>query len=220
MFSLSSIPAEPAAEAQAVFQSTLDSVLQNGFDPDLVIAAKRLTMAERLYAADSIDGIGSLAGYTYGIVGEKISSEDERLAALTGADLLAAARKYLSRPTVVGHLTPNESPPRGNSQKSSAAASDDFSKRVPNGPIVEPNWIAKAVRTPTTARSALDPVEFTLNNGIRVIVQTKSDRSTFVLRWKDCIVAGLRAAGERGHRTSRFCGCRLRERRVSVRATP
>ena len=177
-------PGRTGAEAQAVFQSTLDSVLQNGFDPDLVTAAKRLTMAERLYAADSIDGIGSLAGYTYGIVGEKISSEDERLASLTGGDLLAAARKYLSRPTVVGHLTPNESPPRGNSQKSSAAASDDFSKRVPNGPIVEPKWIAKAVRTPTTARSALDPVEFTLSNGIRVIVQMKSDRSTFVLRGK------------------------------------
>ena len=175
-------PGKSSSQAQAVFQSTLDSALQNGFDPDLVVAAKRLTMAERLYSADSIDGIGSLAGYTYGIVGEKISNEDSRLAALTGDDLLAAARKYLSRPTVVGHLTPNESPPRGNSQKSSTEASDDFSKRVPNGPIVEPQWIAKAVRTPTTARSTLAPVEFTLSNGVRVIVQTKSDRPTFVLR--------------------------------------
>ena len=123
-----------------------------------------------------------MAGYTYGIVGEKISDEDTRLAALSGDDLLAAARKYLSRPTVVGHLTPNESPPRGNSQKSSAEASDDFSKRIPNGPIVQPEWIAKAMRTPTTARSVLSPVEFTLSNGLRVIVQTKSDRPTFVLR--------------------------------------
>ncbi len=175
-------PGRSAAEAQAVFQSTLDSVLKNGFDPDLVLAAKRLTMAERLYAADSIDGIGALAGYTYGVVGEKLSDEDTRLAALTGDDLVAAARDYLSRPTVVGHLTPNESPPRGSSQKSSAEASDDFSKRAPNGPIVEPSWIEKAVRTPTTARSPLAPVEFTLANGLHVIVQTKRGRSTFVLR--------------------------------------
>jgi zinc protease len=175
-------PGHSGAEAQAVFQATLDQALASGFSPDLVTAAKRLTLAERLYSADSIDGIGSLAGYTYGIVGEKIADEDRRLAALTGDDLLAAARTYLSRPTVVGHLRPNESPPKGNSNKSDAAASDDFSKRVPSGPIVEPAWIAKAVRTPTAARSALAPVSFTLSNGVRVIVQQKSDRPTFVLR--------------------------------------
>ncbi len=191
-------PGRSAAEAQSVFQSTLDSVLRTGFDSDLVVAAKRLTMAERLYSTDSIDGIGDLAGYTYGIVGERISDEDARLAALTGDDLLAAARKYLSRPTVVGHLTPNDSPPRGNSQKSSAEASDDFSKRVPNGPIVEPAWIAKAVRTPTTARSALAPVELTLSNGVRVIVQRKSDRPTFVLRGKIASSPAFEAPGQEG----------------------
>jgi zinc protease len=175
-------PGHSGAEAQAVFQATLDQALKSGFSPDIVTAAKRLTIAERLYSADSIDGIGSLAGYTYGIVGEKIADEDRRLAALTGDDVLAAARTYLSRPTVVGHLRPNASPPKGNSNKSDAAASDDFSKRVPSGPIVEPVWIAKAVRTPTTARSALAPVAFALSNGLRVIVQQKNDRPTFVLR--------------------------------------
>jgi len=191
-------PGRSSAEAQSVFQATLDAVLQHGFDPDLVLAAKRLTIAERLYSADSIDGVGGLAGYTYGIVGEKIADEDTRLAALTGDDLVAAARKYLSRPTVVGHLTPNESPPRGNSQKASSEASDDFSRRAPNGPIVEPNWIAKAVRTPTTARSALNPVEFTLANGLHVIVQTKSDRPTFVLRGKIASSPAFEAPGQAG----------------------
>ncbi len=175
-------PGHSGAEAQAVFQATLDEALKSGFSPDMVTAAKRLTIADRIYSADSIDGIGGLAGYTYGIVGEKISDEDRRLAALTGDDLLAAARTYLSKPTVVGHLRPDESPPKGNSNKSDSAASDDFSKRVPTGPIVEPSWIAKAVRTPTTARSALAPVTFRLSNGLRVIVQQKTDRPTFVLR--------------------------------------
>jgi zinc protease len=191
-------PGRSAAEAQSVFQSTLDSVLQNGFDPDLVLAAKRLTIADRLFSTDSIDGIGDLAGYTYGIVGERISEEDNRLAALTPDDLLAAAKKYLSRPTVVGHLTPNESPPHGNSQKSSAEASDDFSKRVPNGPIVEPEWIARAIRTPTTARSALAPVEFQLSNGLKVIVQTKNDRPTFVLRGEIATSPAFEPPGEEG----------------------
>lgn len=177
-------PGHSGSEAQAVFQSTLDSVLQNGLDPDLVAAAKQMTIAQRLYSADSIDGIGDLAGYTYGIVGEKIQDEDNRLAALTGEDLLAAMRTYMRHPTVVGHLTPNESPPKGNSQKSTTAANDDFSKRIPNGPIVEPTWVAQAVRKPTTVRSALAPVSFRLSNGIHVIVQQKTDRPTFVLQGK------------------------------------
>jgi zinc protease len=191
-------PGHTAAEAQSVFQSTLDSVLKTGFDPDLVLAAKRLTIAERLFSADSIDGIGDLAGYTYGIVGEKLAGEDTRLAAITSDDLLAATRTYLSRPTVVGHLTPNESPPHGNSQKADAVASDDFSKRVPNGPIVEPAWIAKAVRTPTTARSTLSPTEFTLSNGLRVIVQTKPDRPTFTLRGKIASSPAFEPPGQEG----------------------
>jgi zinc protease len=174
-------PGHGSDEAQRVFQTTMNQVLANGFDPDLVTAAKRMTIAERIYSADSVEGLGSLAGYTYGIVGEKIAAEDDRLAALTSADLLAAAKKYLSTPTVVGHLRPNDAPPKGSSQKSDAAASDDFSKRVPNGPIVEPAWIATAVRTPSTARSPLAPVSFTLSNGLRVLVQQKTDRPTFVL---------------------------------------
>jgi len=191
-------PGHSGAEAQTVFQATIDSLIQNGLSPDLVLAAKRLTIAQRLYDADSIDGIGSLAGYTYGIVGEKISGEDSRISALSGADLVAAARRYLSRPTVVGHLTPNESPPHGNSQKSSAEASDDFSRRAPSGPIIEPAWIAKAVRTPTTARSALMPVEFELANGLRVIVQTKSDRPTFVLQGSIATSPAFEPPGESG----------------------
>ncbi len=191
-------PGRSSREAQSVFQATLDSALSSGLDPDLVLAAKRLTMAERMYSADSIDGIGDLAGYTYGIVNERIADEDSRLAALTGEDLLAAARTYLSRPTVVGHLTPNERPPHGNSQKSSAEATDDFSKRIPHGPIVEPAWIAKAIRTPTSERSALAPVEFTLSNGSRVIVQTKTDRPTFVLQGQIASSPAFEPPGKEG----------------------
>ncbi len=174
-------PGHTGAEAQTVFQSTLDAALLSGFSPDLVMAAQRLTISERLYSADSITGIGDLAGYTYGVVGEKIGDEDSRLAALTPADITQVAKRYLAKPTVVGHLRSSSSQPGRSSQKSDAAASDDFSKRVPNGPIVEPPAVAAAVRTPSTERSKLDPRQFTLPNGIHVIVQEKRDRSTFVM---------------------------------------
>ncbi len=175
-------PGHSASEAQAVFQATMDEQLRNGFSDDLVTAAKRLTIADRLYSADSITGLGDLAGYTYGIVGEKIADEDSRLSALTSGDILAAAKRYLATPTVVGHLHSTSSQPHASSQKSDATASDDFSKRVPNGPIVEPVAIRDAIRTPTTERSKLNPVAFVLPNGIHVIVQEKHDRPTFVLK--------------------------------------
>lgn len=170
-------PGHHSAEAQQLFQGTMDTVLKEGFDPDLVRAAKRQALAERAYDADSIGGYGDLVGYTYGIVRERDSAEDDRLAALTPADLLAAARTYLAKPNVVGHLTP-DSRPAGHSQKTSAGASDNFSARVPSGPIVVPKDIREEIRKPETAHSKLSPSEFTLANGLRVIVQEKHDRPT------------------------------------------
>ncbi|MDE2482470.1 MAG: insulinase family protein, partial [bacterium] len=174
-------PGHTAEEAQTIYQNTMHQVLANGFSPDLVTAAQRLTIADRLYSADSVTGFGDLAGYTYGIVGERIADEDARLAAVTPQSLLDVARHYLATPTVIGHLQTSTAPSGGSSNKSTTAISDDFSKRVPNGPIIEPAAIRHAVRTPTTERSTLEPTAFTLPNGIKVLVSQKSDRSTFVL---------------------------------------
>ncbi|MGB6985503.1 MAG: pitrilysin family protein [Candidatus Aquilonibacter sp.] len=191
-------PGHTADEAIRVFQDTMTRTLASGFDPDLVEAAKRLTIAERLYDADSVDGVAGLAGYTYGIVGERVSDEDNRLAALDAQSMLAVAKKYLSQPTVIGRLDPNAQPARRNSDKTDAAITDDFSKRVPNGPIVEPAALKAAVRAPTTARSSLDPTSFTLSNGIRVLVQQKQDRQTFVLAGRIEGSAAFAAPGKEG----------------------
>ncbi len=174
-------PGHTSAEAEKIFENTMSDVLKNGFSPDLITASKRLTIAERMYSGDSITSMGDLAGYTYGIVGEKINDEDARLAALTPQSILEIMRKYMSRPTVIGRLNTQSGPPPSGSQKSNATVSDNFSKRVPNGPIIEPPFIRTLVRTPTTARSKLDPVEFTLPNGLKVLVQEKTDRPTFEL---------------------------------------
>jgi len=191
-------PGHTADEAHSVFQATMDNVLAGGFSPDLVDAAKSLTIADRLYNADSVDGAGDLAGYTYGIVGEKIADEDSRLAAITPASLLTITKTYLRRPTVVGRLSTSASGPQGGSDKSSAAITDDFSKRTPNGPIVVPSAIRAAVQAPTSARSTLAPVAFTLPNGIHVIVQEKHDRSTFMLSGDIASSAAFIPAGKEG----------------------
>ncbi len=186
------------AEAQQVFQSVMDRVLQNGFDPELVAAAKRATIADRAFTADSIGGYGDLSGYTYGIVGERNRDEDMRLAALTPAGLLNAAKMYLAKPTVVGHLTPNEKPAAGSSQKTNAINSDNFSGRTPSGPIVEPPAIRTQLQQPSTARSKLAPVRFTLSNGLTVIMQEQQDRHTIYIRGEIDSSPAFAPAGQEG----------------------
>lgn len=174
-------PGHSGEEAQTAFQNTMDRILRDGFTPDLVSAAKTLTIAQRSLGADSISGYGDLVGYTYSVVRERVQDEDARLAALDGETLLAAARRYLAAPNVVGHLRPNDKPSAGTSQKSNAAATDNFSSRVPNGPIIVPAALRQEVRTPTIARSKLNPLRFTLSNGLRVLFQEKHDRPTVTI---------------------------------------
>ncbi|MHB8178294.1 MAG: M16 family metallopeptidase [Vulcanimicrobiaceae bacterium] len=174
-------PGHTSAQAQCVFQATMNRVLRTGYAPSLVRAAKRVTLAQRLFAEDSIDGYATLAGYTYGVVGERMRDEQNRIRALTSSDLLAATRAYLATPTVVGHLRPTDTPPKQSSNADTTTASDNFSKRVPNGPIIMPSWIRTAIDTPTTVSSTLHPVSFTLPNGLRVIVERKTDHPTFVV---------------------------------------
>ncbi len=190
-------PGHTGAEAQRIFQNTMAVQLAQGFDPDLVAAAKRQALAERAFNADSIGGYGDLVGYTYGIVNERDRDEDARLAALTPGEVLAAARTYLAKPNVVGHLTP-DSRPSGSSSKSSAGVSDNFSGRATSGPIVEPASIRAQIRKPTTARSKLAPIEFTLANGLRVIVQEKHDRPTVYIGGSIATSPAFTPPGEEG----------------------
>ncbi|HEY9084612.1 MAG TPA: pitrilysin family protein [Candidatus Tyrphobacter sp.] len=191
-------PGHTGEEAQSVFQATMQHVLADGFSPSLVEQARSITLAQRIFSEDSIQGFGDLAGYTYGLVGERIRDEDARLAALTPESLLAAARRYLRTPTVIGHLRPNASPPHHNSGKANTAISDDFSSRVPNGPIIEPASIRAALRTPTIEHSTLSPTSFTLSNGLRVIVQEKHDRPTFTMLGRIASSPAFEPPGEEG----------------------
>ena len=99
--------------------------------PDLVTAAKRLTIAERLYSADSVDGHRRPRGIHVRHRRRKdFSDEDDRLAALTANDLLAATKSVsLRAERSSGTCARMPRRQRHHSQKSDAAASDDFSKR-------------------------------------------------------------------------------------------
>ena len=64
-----SIPGERVARRSRSFRRRSTRCSEADFRPDLVLAAKRLTMAERFTLPTRSTASGDLAGYTYGIVG-------------------------------------------------------------------------------------------------------------------------------------------------------
>ncbi|PZR57825.1 MAG: hypothetical protein DLM50_05190 [Candidatus Meridianibacter frigidus] len=190
--------ARDAGEAQAIFQNTMDQLLHNGIDPELVSTARHATIAERALGSDSISGVEYLVGYTYGIVRERVEDEDQRLQAITPQSMLSVAREFLSAPTVVGHLRPSDKPPTGSSQKSTSNATDDFSARVPSGKIVVPPVIASQMRVPTGAHGKLLPQIFHLSNGMTLAVQQRTDRPTITMRGSISAAAAFEPAGKAG----------------------
>ena len=82
--------------------------------------------------------IGDLAGYTYGIVGERDRDEDARLAALTPRRHCWPLPARISpRPTCRAFDAQREAAAEFLAKKHRRRI-DNFSNRVPNGPIVEP----------------------------------------------------------------------------------
>jgi len=175
-------PGRSPQEARAVFQGVMDGLITGGISRDLAQAAVRMTLAQRRLAADSIAGLGDLVGYTYGIVGERVRDEDERIAAVTAATLRATAERVLASPAVIGELSPNDRPPARSSSKTGANATDDFTARVPAGPIVVPRAWMRTASAASPVRGVLHPIAFTLPNGLHVLFQRKTDTPAFVLR--------------------------------------
>ena len=173
-----------------------------GFSPDLVTAAKRLTIAERLYSADSIDGIGDLAGYTYGIVGEKISGEDRparradrRRSARRRANVHEPARRssaiYAQRKSAARATRTRATPPPATTSPSAFRAA-----RSSNPPGSPRPYARRRRRAARFRRST-----FTLSNGLRVIVQQKDRPADVRAARQHRVVAGIPAA--RAGRASR-----------------
>ena len=165
-------PGKTPSDVRKAFESTVASLKISGVPQDLVDAAKRAVAAQAVYARDSISGLGDRYGYAIGVARRDPESFDAENAAVTAADVNAAMTSKLATPTVVGELTPERPKPGAQGGgKTGSSVSDNFSSRVPNGPIVEPSWVKTALAQPITNTSKVKPTTFTLPNGLRLFVQ-------------------------------------------------
>ncbi|MFN2459578.1 MAG: M16 family metallopeptidase [Candidatus Velthaea sp.] len=177
-------PGHTSAEVRAAYDATLQASLAAGIDADFIEAARRSAIASLTYARDSITGLGDAIGSGYVFPGDTDPAKAEAiLRAIPVADVNAAARTYFSRPNVTGILKPTTTDPSKAKPPSniSGGVSDNFSGRVPNGPVVQAAWVKAGIKKPLVLGSRVKPVSFTLPNGVRLLVQEVHSNPTVII---------------------------------------
>jgi zinc protease len=165
-------PGHGSDQVRDAFTGVVESAGQTGFAPDLVAAAKTALAERATYARDSVSGLGDRIGYALAVEGESDpAADDARIAAATPADLTVALRRYLGEPAVIGLLNPEGDQTAQTPSPPSTSVTDDFSRRAPSGKIVEARWVTSAFDTPEELHTRIAPASFTLDNGLRVLVQ-------------------------------------------------
>ncbi|MGB8264910.1 MAG: pitrilysin family protein [Candidatus Velthaea sp.] len=167
-------PGHTVAEVRAAYDKTLVSVLAGGLDPEFVAAAKRSYVNGVAFGRDSITGYGNSTGACYVFPGDSDDTKSIAIAnAVTADQADAAIKTYFAKPNAVGTLTPTTTDPAKAKTPSdlSGAVADNFSGRVPNGPIVQAPWVKAGIQEPLALNSTVKPQLFRLDNGLRLFVQ-------------------------------------------------
>jgi len=167
-------PGHTSAEVRAAYERSLARTAGEGVNADYLAAAKRQSISSLTYARDSITGLGNGIGSGYVFPGDTDPAKAAAIIeSVTPDQATAALRTYFAQPNAAGIVTPTTTDPTKVRPISdfSGAIADDFSGRVPSGPIVQAPWVKTAITVPLALGSTVKPKEFTLPNGLRLLVQ-------------------------------------------------
>ena len=177
-------PGHTSDEVRAAFDKTLADLLQTGFNADYIEAARRSSIASLTYSRDSITGLGDGIGSDYVFPGDTDPAKGEALLrAITVDDVNAAARTFFAKPNVVGILKPTTTDPTKAKPPSNinGGVSDNFTGRVPSGPIVQAAWVKASIKRPLSLASRVKPTVYTLPNGLKLLVQEVHSNPTVII---------------------------------------
>jgi zinc protease len=174
-------PGHSAEAAAKAFRATVAATLARGIDPDYIAAAKRSALTGLVYARDSISGLAATYGGAYAFPGDRDPSTFAAdIDAVTTSQVNAVARRVFAAPNADAILEPTTTDPTRAKPLADLGntVSDAFGGRVPDGPLVQPQWMRQDLDRPLTLRSRVAPVETTLPNGLHLLVQRVADNPT------------------------------------------
>lgn len=189
-FSIEGLPAASLGLAEVAFpgrndgralvaevQRALAQTLKHGIPADFVEAAKRQQVTESELQKESVQGLA--IAWSQALAVEGRSSPEDRVRAVqavTVADVERVAHAALDpERAVIAVLTP-----RGSGEPAparAAAGSESFAPEHVEETSLPP-WAEKALRSPSMPTWTVHPVETTLQNGLRLLVQPESVSQT------------------------------------------
>ncbi|MGH8158999.1 MAG: M16 family metallopeptidase [Rhodanobacter sp.] len=182
----------------AKMQSILADAAAKGIDPALVEAAKRKTIAGLEFKKNSVEGLANAWSEALAFQGlESPDAMKQAIEAVTPAAVNELARRTFDPARVVtAILTPESSGKPGDGKGFGGAESFASS---PDKPVILPDWAAQAFAKLELPRSTLQPVSYTLANGLRLIVQPETISDTVQVFGRIKTNEDLQAAkGEKG----------------------
>jgi zinc protease len=161
-----------AATIEQSLTSIIAGYVKNGVPADLVEAAKRSEEASFEFERNSIPGLASLWSEALATEHRQSPEEDaDAIRRVTLQDVNRVAQRYLvAENSVVGTLLPQPSgkPIEGKGFGGSEKVTPTASK-----PVALPDWAQSLTESVPAPKWDLHPVENTLPNGIRLIVESE-----------------------------------------------
>jgi zinc protease len=154
----------------AEIKSIIAGYAKNGIPADLVEAAKRHEIADAEFQSNSVADLA--AAWSQALAEEGRSSPDDDIAAfakVTAEDVNRVLRKYLlNNAAITAVLTPR---PSGKQAAAKGFGGKESFAPQEAKPTELPVWAQGAAALPGIPASRVNPVVYTLANGIRLIVQ-------------------------------------------------
>ncbi|MGA7296605.1 MAG: pitrilysin family protein [Rhodanobacteraceae bacterium] len=159
----------------------VDAVMANavakGIPADLVAAAKNKAIASLEFQKNSVSGLANAWSQALAYQGvDSPSAVKNAIEAVTPAGVNALAKRIFKPEHAITAILTPQSSGKPVSHKGFGGAESFASK--PNGPVVLPDWARQAFAKLAVPQSAIHPESFTLDNGLRVIVQPESVSKT------------------------------------------
>ncbi|HKQ88538.1 MAG TPA: pitrilysin family protein, partial [Candidatus Acidoferrales bacterium] len=147
--------------------------VKNGVPADLVEASKRREVASEEFQKNSISGLAMEWSSALAVEGRQSPEDDIRaIQKVTVDDVNRVAREYLAPAgSISAILTPQ---PSGAPVSSKAFGGTEALAGSPSGAVALPQWAENAVTRLAIPDLTIHPVESTLPNGIKLIVQPET----------------------------------------------